>query len=362
MKIGFIGLGLIGGSIAKALHQSDPELVLIAYDYNQSALDRALDEGVICKACKDIDDNFADCDYIFLCVPVSENDDILKKLSNYLHEGMVLTDVGSVKGEVHSSIEKAGLSKFFIGGHPMAGSEKSGYDNARAELFENAYYMITPNSESSSECIHGYEELVRKIGAIPHILSPEKHDHVTGAISHLPHVIAAALVNFVRKEDENDGTMKMIAAGGFRDITRIASSSPQVWRAICTTNKANIVPLLDRYIEDLKEIRDKIAETNEEEITEFFSQAKDYRDSYNDGKAGKARIVYALHVDIRDELGALAKVADILAASKVSIKNIGIIHNREFEEGVLRIEFYNAKERDTARVLLSEYSYIVYDK
>lgn len=362
MKIGFIGLGLIGGSIAKAIKHAEPEYELIAYDIQAQALQPALQEGIISRALKQVDESFAECDIVFLCAPVTQNDLNLQKLAGYLKPGAILTDVGSVKGDIHAHIEKMGLNGCFIGGHPMAGSEKTGYGNSRANLFENVYYMITPTLQTSKEALEEYKALVKKMGAIPLVLSPEKHDYVTGAISHLPHVIAASLVNLISEKDKQDGIMKMIAAGGFRDITRIASSSPEMWEAICMTNADNIVQLLNTYIDDLQEIRGKIQSHDREQIREFFSNARDYRDSFAETVDGPIRKVYACHVDISDEPGAIAKIASFLAKHQISIKNIGIIHNREYEEGVLRIEFYDHEAKEQAGMILTSSGYKLYNK
>lgn len=362
MKIGFIGLGLIGGSIAKAIRQAEPDYELVAYDIDDKAVMLAVKEGVINQALPEVNEEFGTCDIVFLCAPVTQNDEKLKKLSGIMKEGAILTDVGSVKGNIHEHIEAMGLSDRFVGGHPMAGSEKTGFENARANLFENAYYMITPTKQTSGEALEMYKELVTKMGALPLVVSPKQHDYATGAISHLPHVIAAALVNLVQEEDKKDGIMKMIAAGGFRDITRIASSSPAMWEAICMTNTENIVELLDAYIRALADIREKITGHDSQEIYDFFSQARDYRDSFNVAVDGPIRKVYAYHVDIPDEAGSLAKIATFLAGHQISIKNIGIIHNREYEEGVLRIEFYDNKAKEKAGQVLEAFGYQMYDK
>ena len=149
----------------------------------------------------------------------------------------------SVKSGIHERIRALGLDGQFIGGHPMAGSERYGYANSKARLLENAYYILTPTPKTSPDQLKDYERLVVSMGAIPLVLDADQHDYVTAAISHLPHIIASSLVNLVRESDSEDGTMKMIAAGGFKDITRIASSSPDMWQQICLTNTDNIVRL-----------------------------------------------------------------------------------------------------------------------
>lgn len=362
MIIGFIGLGLIGGSIAKAIRATRPEEVLYAYDINQRAIEDAVREGVITKGLAVISKDFVECDIIFLCAPVLENDSNLEKLAAITDAHVILTDVGSVKTDIHQKIIRMGLQQSFIGGHPMAGSEKTGYENASAGLFENAYYMLTPTEDTADEKLEILKKLVQDIGAIPLVVNCGQHDYATAAISHLPHIIAASLVNLVQEEDKESGIMKTIAAGGFRDITRIASSSPQMWQSICMTNTENILKLLENYQAALSQIREEIAAQEKNKIYSFFERARDYRDSFTEDVDGPIRKVYALHVDIPDVPGSLAAVATLLAAQQISIKNIGIIHNREFEEGVLRIEFYDASAKADAQEMLPKLGYKVYLK
>ena len=185
----FIGLGLIGGSIVKALRQAYPEMILKAYDKDRNGLSLARKDGVISEAYEALTDSFFDCDYLFLCAPVSENDQFLGQIRQSLHADTILTDVGSVKQTTHAAIEKAGLSSVFIGGHPMAGSEKTGYQNASERLLENAYYILTPTQESPVTAIQGLQTLISSIGAIPLIMDYHTHDYVTAAVRHLPHII-----------------------------------------------------------------------------------------------------------------------------------------------------------------------------
>ena len=226
---GFIGLGLIGGSIAKAIRKIQPDCHILVYDTNTNMTQNALTEGIADAVTDSIGNDFHSCDMIFLCAPVSINNENLAQLKPYLSPDTLITDVGSVKSSIHDKVKELGLEKHFIGGHPMAGSEKSGFTNANPIILENAFYILTPTESSSEEDLTFYRELVQAIGAIPLVITCDKHDYVTAAISHVPHLIAAALVNLVHDHDTQEGTMKLVAAGGFKDITRIASSSPQMW-------------------------------------------------------------------------------------------------------------------------------------
>lgn len=361
-KIGFIGLGLIGGSIARAIRQYYPDYEIVAFDKNKEALALATQESVIDVAATTIDDNFHNCRYIFLCAPVAYNTAYLKQMKEYMHNGCTLTDVGSVKTNIHKEVEALGLEEYFIGGHPMAGSEKSGYSNSKAMLIENAYFILTPTAKVPQSKIDDYLHFVESLKAIPVQLTYDDHDYITGTISHLPHIIAASLVNFVKDSDSREEYMKNLAAGGFKDITRIASSSPTMWQHICLKNKKNISDILGKYIETLTHAKELIDAENESEIYHFFDTSRNYRNSIPGSSAGPIKKAYAVYCDIIDEAGGIAAIATILASNGINIKNIGIVHNREFEEGVLRIEFYDEASSSKAAGLLQKFRYIVYER
>ncbi len=362
LHIGFIGLGLIGGSIAKALKKNITDIRITAYDTNEDTLALSIEDGIVNTAATEIDTSFSDCDYIFLCAPVQKNDVNLQAVKKIIRPDCILTDVGSVKTNIHENIKAAGLNKQFIGGHPMAGSERFGYPNSKASLLENAYYILTPTEETPAEKLEQYRELVTQTGAIPLILDYKQHDYVTAAISHLPHVIAASLVNLVRDSDSDEGIMKMVAAGGFKDITRIASSSAQMWQQICLTNTENISVLLDDYIASLQKVRGHLENHHEDNLYRLFDDARIYRDSFIDASSGPIKRSYVLTVDIADQAGSLAAITTILAVNGINIKNIGITHNREQEYGALRLEFYDEAGIEKAKELLKQRSYLIYEK
>lgn len=362
LSFGFIGLGLIGGSIAKALRRSYPDCMITAYDINEQALNSSVSELVVNKGTAVIDGSFSDCDYIFMCAPVGNNNENLSAVIPFMKSTCILTDVGSVKTPIHEAIKTLGLDSRFIGGHPMAGSERFGYSNSNPVILENAYYILTPGDSVPTSKVVEMQTLVKSIGALPLILTCEMHDYVTGAISHLPHVISAALVNLVHDEDSKEGTMKMIAAGGFKDITRISSSSPDMWQQICLTNRSNISGLLDKYIESLEKIKAKIDESNDDELYSFFDSARNYRESFISSNSGPIKAEFVITIDIADKPGAIAALASLLSMHGINIKNIGINHNREFAEGAMRIEFYDEKAAKEAVQVMTDHGYSVHSR
>lgn len=363
-SIGFIGFGLIGGSIARLLRAQDAALELFAYDYHKDApapgLCLAYKEGILNRITNELT-SFSGADLIFLCAPVSKNMEYLAALKDIVTPDCILTDVGSVKGNITAAAETLGLSRQFIGGHPMAGSEQTGYANSSTMLLENAYYLLTPLGDTPSAVTNYMVRLVESFHAIPVVLDAKQHDALTAAVSHLPHIIAAQLVNLVRTSDDEQEQMRMLAAGGFKDITRIASSSPAMWQAICLSNAESIQEMLRKYIFSLQEVSDAIARSDADYFYRIFEEAGTYRASIPNGK-GMLNRFYEIFIDISDEAGAIATIATLLGANGISIKNIGIIHNREFEQGVLRIEFYEEESLQKGKKLLAGHNYTLYER
>lgn len=368
--IAFIGLGLIGGSLAKGIKRARPDIRIMAYMRTRSKLEQAKKDGIVDVILDGIDEQLKECDLIFLCTPVEYNAQYLSKIRSYLKPGALITDVGSTKTDIHEEILRQGLTDYFVGGHPMAGSEKTGYENATDHLLENAYYIVTPPEgldQSGSETGNippKYAEnanriiaVAQTVGAIPLVLDYREHDKVVAAISHLPHLVASSLVNLIKDADSPAGTMKRVAAGGFKDITRIASSSPEMWEQICMTNVEPIADMLERYIGSLQEILSEIKGHQGEAIYKLFEKSRDYRNTITDRAKGSVEPSYAFSVDVADEVGAISTIAVILAAKGISIKNIGINNNRERGEGALKIEFYDEASMTAAWKRLEYYKY-----
>lgn len=355
--IAFIGLGLIGGSIARGIKREAPDTKIMAYMRTRSRLDKAREDGIVDVILDGIGEELSECDFIFLCTPVEYNADYLSKIQPFLKPGAIITDVGSTKTDIHEAVIRLGMESWFVGGHPMAGSEKTGYENSTDHLLENAYYIITPTAQTTKEQTNRIVHIAEMIGSIPIVLDYHEHDFVTAAISHLPHIVASSLVNLVKDSDNQQGLMKRLAAGGFKDITRIASSSPEMWEQICMTNHKNLSLILERYIASLNLILSELNKKNGSYINQLFENSRDYRNSFSEKATGPIAPEYSFTVDMADEVGAISTLSVILAAKGISIRNIGINHNREHGEGTLRIAFYDKETMDQAWNQLERYHY-----
>lgn len=287
IKLGIIGLGLIGGSLAKAFREALPHSVIVAYNRRLEPRRMAIEDGTADIVTADVDESFADCDYIFLCTPVEFNEMYLKKLKSIIKADCIITDAGSTKSNIHEAVKAEDMEENFIGGHPMAGSEKAGYEFSNAWLFKNAYYAITPTEKTDNVRLQELIHMVKLIGARPIVIEEYKlHDYAVAGISHLPHIIAAQLANLVKDMDTEDGLMMTLAANGFKDTTRIAASSPEMWQQICMTNTENIVLLLDEYIKKLIQTRDKIKGGDGAYIYNMFENSREYRNKFGNRLSG----------------------------------------------------------------------------
>ena len=359
MKIGVIGLGIIGGSIVKAINKKGLSECVVAYNRNPEVTKQALSEGTIQEAAYEINDSFRDCEIIFICVPVDVVPFYVKKLSGLVDGECILTDVGSTKVNVVNSIREMSLACTFIGGHPMAGSDSAGSNAARHTLFENAYYVLTPFSDTKKSQLNKLMDFISALGGLPVIMEPPVHDYVTAAISHVPHVLASAIVNMIKQLDGDDKLMHTLAAGGFKDLTRIASSPPVIWESICLANSDNILKILSKFEEGICSFREILRKKDSPALMDFFGSAKEYRDSFSERKHGSLIKTYDIVVDVEDQPGVIASISGELGRHGINIKNIGIINSWEMEGGALEICFYDRESQQSSYWILKALGFSV---
>jgi prephenate dehydrogenase len=347
-KIGIIGLGLIGGSIAKALCLRAKIKDIIAVDLNEQSILAAYNEGIISSYSNEII-SLKECDIVFLCVPPGIIPSILDELASF-YKG-IITDVGSTKGKICDYVNNAHTGIRFVGAHPMAGSERVGYEASNENLFENAPYIFCRTEDSQNDDIDTVKKLAILMGAVPIEMSPEKHDISVGLISHLPHIIAYSLVKLV--SSTNDEVLKNIAAGGFRDITRIASSDPELWTDIICESGTTMTTLIEQYIEVLTRISDSLCRKDKGELHSVFQQAKVFRDDISRHSLTKGNTVQ-LWVEVDDKPGMIGKIAVLFGDNKINIKNINIQDNREYEGGSMRITLSGIEDAQLGAKLLED--------
>ena len=357
-RVFIIGLGLIGGSLALCIKRAHKDAVVIGYDVNeeQTKLGRML--GVIDEIAASIADGAQTADLILIATPVKVTETIFKVLENCsLKENVIISDAGSTKKEIVDlarNFKENGLT--FIGGHPMAGSHKSGVSAAKSILFENAFYILTPEDHISENRLQELQNWLAGTKARFIVLTPEEHDYLTGVISHFPHVIAASLVHQAEKTSAKQRLLPSLAAGGFRDVTRIASSSPEMWRDILLHNKAVMLKLLDDWQAEMNKVADMLTKENGDEIYQYFHRAKQFRDELPQKEKGAIPSFYDLFVDIPDYPGIISEITGYLAKEEISITNIRILETREDIIGVLVISFQTEEDRMRAENCIHNYT------
>ncbi|RIX53500.1 prephenate dehydrogenase [Paenibacillus nanensis] len=360
VNVAIFGVGLIGGSIALCL-KGKPGIRVIGFSNRESSVQKYIQRGVVDDGTTSIQEAAEQADFIFLCVPVGMLQEYLQKISECkLKDGCIITDVGSTKSSVAAYAKSLDLGNaVFIGGHPMAGSERSGVEAASYHLLENAFYVLTPDESTPSEAVDRLTELLTHTRANIVKVDAESHDDIVGAISHLPHMIAVALVNQVRSYNERNGLYESLAAGGFRDITRIASGDPPLWRDILLDNRQVLLRLLRDWSAGMERFAQMLESMDAEAIEDAFRKAGEFRSRMPERRKGMIHSVYDCYVDVPDTPGIIGRIASELGNNRINLSNLQIIESREDVPGVLRLSFRTQEYLDQAIALLEDLGYSV---
>jgi len=281
-KITLAGVGLLGGSLGLAIKQRGLAKKVDGLVRRSVSIAECDKLGVVDHATRDPLRAVENADLVVLCTPLARMGEVLKPMLPALKQDAIVTDVGSAKATVVQELEPmvAAAGGHFVGSHPMAGAEKMGPGAARPDLFVNAVCVITPTPQSSPDAVTRVERFWEAVGANTLSLTPEAHDDLVSRSSHLPHVVAAELANYVLSP-VHPKEQALLCANGFRDTTRIASGSPQMWRDIALANRKNLARVLGVLVEDLKEFQLALENADAKTIEEFFEAAKQRRDAWS---------------------------------------------------------------------------------
>ena len=350
------GLGLIGASMALGIKRDHPDYKILGYNRSQASRDIALERGIIDRATDDFASFAPLADVIILTLPIKQTIAFIQELAGLnLKEGVIISDAGSTKAAIVEVAEEylAGKSVRFVGAHPMAGSHKTGAASADVNLFENAYYIFTPSGLTSSDTIEEMKDLLSGLHARFIEIDAKEHDRVTSQISHFPHILASGLMEQTAVYAQEHEMTRRFAAGGFRDMTRIAESEPGMWTSILLSNRETILERIEDFKERLDEIGQAISKGEEEQIWNFFNQAREQRQAMEIHKRGGVDSSYDLYVDVPDKEDVILRILELLRGT--SLVNIHINEeNREDIHGILQISFKNAQDLERAERLITE--------
>jgi prephenate dehydrogenase len=341
-RVALVGTGLVGGSVGLALRRAGA--VVHAYDRDPLRLEQARELGAIDVGTADLEDAIRDADVVLVAVPVAN---IADAVVAALDAGApAVTDVGSVKAPIVTAVEAARpeLSARFVGGHPMAGSEQDGLDGADADLFVGATWVLTPTPGTDVTAFTAIRNLVGSLGAEVLAVAPEQHDALVAVVSHVPQLAATTLMDVAATRGEEHATLLRLAAGGFRDMTRIAAGHPGIWPDICVANREAIVTALDEYVAALEAVRGFVAAGDRDALLDLLERARGARRRLPTA-APVGEPLTELRVPVTDRPGVLAEVTTLAGGMGVNIADVEIAHSVEGGGGVLVLLI---PERDAA--------------
>jgi len=357
--ITIIGVGVIGGSLGLAIKKHFPSAYVVGID-KRGVLKKAVRRGAIDKGATDLRNAVSATDLVFLATPVSVIQKLLPTVAAYVSHHAVVTDVGSVKRSIMRSAARFFPRGNFIGGHPMAGVELSGVDAAHPLLFENAVYVLSPMKSNPAGMLRRLAEFLKQLGARVVVLDPVTHDEVASVVSHLPQLTAVALTNVAGKEHPSGRRHLRLAAGGFRDLTRIASSRPEMWKDILEFNSDEIDKSVALLIRELARYR-QFLRRRSKELPAKFRSARKIRDSIPKSMKGFLHPLAEVYVFVKDRPGMMARMTSVLAKADINIKDIELVKVREGRGGTFRLAFESKEIAARASVILKRAGFEIGD-
>lgn len=281
-RMAIVGLGLIGGSLARIAREKRIAEQIVGLGRSRETLELALAAGSIDEYSLDLKQGSGNADIVVITTPVGVVVKVVREIAGSLKPGTIITDVGSVKKKIVEEVESfLPFQLHFVGAHPIAGTENSGFQASFAQLFQGARCVLTPTARTDAPAAAKVKELWEQAGCDVILMEAEKHDRIFAAVSHLPHLIAYSLVNTVIDTEEKEGGLVNFSAGGFKDFTRIAASHPVMWRDIFFMNKENVLPLIDHFTKVLEELKSYIVQEDSEQLTAVLDKSRRFRRKIN---------------------------------------------------------------------------------
>lgn len=365
-RVAIVGLGLMGGSLGMAIRAvadssgtagGSGKVTVVGWNRTRERMAEALADGIIDEAAETVEAAAAGADLVVIATPVSTIARLAIEASSRAADGAVVTDVGSVKRVVVESVdERIAEGRHFVGGHPMCGSELAGLDAARADLYEGATWVLTPTEKTDDDAFSRIQSMVNILGGRVLAVRPDLHDRFVAIVSHLPHLSAASLLNVAAEEATGAEALLSLAAGGFRDVTRIASGSPALWTDICSVNRDAIGEALGLMIDELERVREAISTGGLDALSSRLEAARDARALLPIGPAA-AEELFEVSLPVPDRPGVLAEISTLVGGLGINIADLTISHSVEGTGGLLQIVISGEAEADRALDALRERGY-----
>lgn len=354
-KTAIIGVGLLGGSLALAMREKKLTEQISGYSRQKANRDWAKEHGILDQSCDTPEEAVEGADFIVLATPVSIIPKLFEQLSGVISPHAIITDVGSVKQNIAKAANKTGNPNFrFVGSHPMAGGEKFSVRYSNPNLYADCLTVVVHDENTDMEALTLVGDVWKAVGSRIIMMSPEEHDVLVAAASHLPHLTAVSLTQTVKSVSEDDNKTLTLLAGGFRDTTRVASGSPEMWIDICSSNQEKILAVLKRYRGQLDTLIDNLSRSDTEALKAMFHSARDFRDAIPTKAKGILGAWFDMQVETPDRPGVVGEICSEIGKAQINIRNLHIRHAREKYGGALSITFETAEERLRASELLEK--------
>lgn len=350
-------MGLIGGSIGLAIKKFKPEVEVIGYDLNSKVVLKAEKIRAIDRAVNDFA-SFSQVDLVFISTPISSIVDVACQIAPFLKKDAVVTDTGSVKAPVVRAVEdKLSPKIVFIGGHPLAGSDQEGIDFASSSIIENSYYVLTPTASTPDYAYLSLHDFLSSLKAFVVAVDPYRHDLIVAYISHLPHLLAAAVVNLAVSRSKEEEGLLFFASSGFRDFTRIAAGSSRLWADILLDNREAVLKALSELEVEIKSFEEALVKKEWQEVEKLLKKASLTRRELPVTVKGTAEELRILSIPVENRPGVLSEVTVLLGRAGINIEDIEIVHG--INRGVLKLTVSGAERAGKARKILENEGYEV---
>lgn len=352
-RLAIIGTGLVGGSVGLAAAGKVEHIV--GFDVDDATLRRALELGAVHVAATSAAQAVEQADLVVIATPVGSIPQTFGSVVAHLRKGAIVTDVGSAKSGIVGEISLLDPTDVhFIGGHPMAGSEREGIEAASPDLFRDSYWILTPTSQTDATAYSSLVRFITGLGAKALSLDANRHDEAVALTSHLPQILASTLMRFAADVAGAEGGLPLLASGGFRDMTRIAGSSPALWMGILRENSAALVDVLGRYSGSLESVRAAIEAGDWDLVFSMLTDARSARSTLQAKSGRKSEDLVEVRITVPDRPGVLANVATSLGEASINIEDLDIQHSPEGGRGILRILVEASSAEATRSILIGQ--------
>ncbi len=348
----------MGGSLALALKAS-PRVGLVAgYDSSQATREKARELGIADEICDTPERAARGADLLFLAMPTSSIVDTFERVRNVLEAGAIVSDLGSAKLGVTAAIESDLPPRIhYVGGHPMTGSEQSGVESARQDLYSGAYYILTPTQNTDAEAFRRLHGLLTDLGSRVISIDPESHDRAMATVSHVPHLLSLLLMEMASRQQEQMKNLFIVSAGGFRDMTRIAASNPDIWADICMENRRFIIERLQDYAERVENLIALLEDADRPSLQALFEDARQARAELSVKSGMQLEDLYDVSMPVPDEPGVISNISTAVGAIGVNIEDMTIVHPLEGETGIMTLKILGKEQAAEVADTLSSLGY-----